>query len=236
MEPEITLVTPEQAPLAIFGPRAVEVVTEELERAGVQVELGAYAELDPGPPRAIVMRPSGRRLEGSRILALPRLRGRTPQGIPADPDGFVTVDPHGRVAGVDRRLGRGRRHRLPGQVRRPRRRAGRRRRRRHRRRRGRQRRAHAVPPGPARASADRPRPALPAPRRRRGRRRGRGHHARAVVAAGQDQRPLPGPVARRARRGDRSPTTCRSPAAWPCRPTCTATSSPPRRSSPGRPA
>ena len=101
MNPEITLVTPERAPLAIFGPRAVEVVTAELERAGVKVELGAYAEIEPGPPRAIVMRPSGRRLEVDRILALPRLRGRTPDGIPADPDGFVTVDPHGRVAGVD---------------------------------------------------------------------------------------------------------------------------------------
>ena len=100
MDPDITLVTPERAPLAIFGSRAVEVVTTELERAGVKVELGAYAEIEDGPPRAIVMRPSGRRLEVDRILALPRLRGRTPDGIPADPDGFITVDTHGRVAGV----------------------------------------------------------------------------------------------------------------------------------------
>ena len=100
MAPEITLVTPEQAPLAIFGRRAVEVVTDELERAGVHVELGAYAELDAGPPSAIVLRPSGRRMEGGRVLALPRLRGRAPEGIAADADGFVTVDPHGRVAGA----------------------------------------------------------------------------------------------------------------------------------------
>jgi sulfide:quinone oxidoreductase len=100
MDPEITLVTPETAPLAIFGPRAVEVVTEDLERAGVNVELGAYAEIDQGPPRAIVMRPSGRRLDVNRILSLPRLRGRTPAGIPADSDGFITVDAHGRVAGI----------------------------------------------------------------------------------------------------------------------------------------
>jgi sulfide:quinone oxidoreductase len=102
MQPEITLVTPEKAPLAIFGSRAVEVVTEELNHAGVHVELGAYAELDAGPPRAIVLRPSNRRLEVNRVLALPRLRGRAPEGIPADPDGFLTVDPHGRVAGVER--------------------------------------------------------------------------------------------------------------------------------------
>jgi sulfide:quinone oxidoreductase len=102
MEAEITLVTPEKAPLAIFGSRAVEVVTEELNDAGIHVELGAYAELDAGPPRAIVLRPSNRRLEVNRVLALPRLRGRAPDGIPADPDGFLTVDPHGRVAGVER--------------------------------------------------------------------------------------------------------------------------------------
>jgi sulfide:quinone oxidoreductase len=100
MDPEITLVTPERAPLGIFGPRAVEVVSADLERTGVKVELGAYAEIDEGPPRAIVMRPSNRRLEVSRILSLPRLRGRTPQGIPADSDGFVKVDAHGRVAGL----------------------------------------------------------------------------------------------------------------------------------------
>jgi sulfide:quinone oxidoreductase len=101
MAPEITLVTPEQAPLAIFGLRAVELVADELKKAGVQVELGAYAELDPGPPNAVVLHPSGRRVEGGRVLALPSLRGRAPQGVPADADGFVAVDGHGRVVGAD---------------------------------------------------------------------------------------------------------------------------------------
>jgi sulfide:quinone oxidoreductase len=102
MSPEITLITPERAPLAIFGARAVEVVGEELNRAGVQLELGAYAELDANPPHGIVMRPSGRRIEGARVLALPRLRGRVVDGVPADPDGFISVDGHGRVAGAER--------------------------------------------------------------------------------------------------------------------------------------
>jgi sulfide:quinone oxidoreductase len=101
MKPEITVVTPERAPLAIFGSRAVEVVSDELKQAGVRVELGAYAELDHGPPRAIILRPSDRRVEVNRVLSLPRLRGRAPQGIPANPQGFVTVDPHGRVTGAD---------------------------------------------------------------------------------------------------------------------------------------
>jgi sulfide:quinone oxidoreductase len=82
--------------------RAVELVADELERAGIRVELGAYAELDPGPPHAIVIRPSGRRIETDRILALPRLRGRAPRGIRAETDGFVRVDEHGRVEGAER--------------------------------------------------------------------------------------------------------------------------------------
>jgi sulfide:quinone oxidoreductase len=101
MKPEIILITPEHAPLAIFGPRAVEVVTDELERAGVQVELNAYAQVDVGPPMGVVIRPSGRRIETNHILALPRLRGRAPGGIPSDPDGFVRVDDHCRVGGVE---------------------------------------------------------------------------------------------------------------------------------------
>jgi sulfide:quinone oxidoreductase len=102
VSPEITLITPEHAPLAIFGSRAVEVVSQELEQAGVKVELGAYAELEVGPPTALVLRPSGRRMETSRILALPRLHGRAPHGVPADADRFVRVDEHCRVVGLDR--------------------------------------------------------------------------------------------------------------------------------------
>jgi sulfide:quinone oxidoreductase len=101
VDPEITLVTPEQAPLAIFGSRAVEMLTEELARAGVHLELGAYAEIDPSSPHTLVLRPSERRLEAERVLALPRLRGRAPEGIPADADGFITVDAHGRVVGAE---------------------------------------------------------------------------------------------------------------------------------------
>jgi sulfide:quinone oxidoreductase len=101
VDPEITLVTPEQAPLAIFGSRAVELLTEELERAGVRLELGAYADIDPSSPHTLVLRPAERRLEAERVLALPRLRGRATEGIPAGADGFITVDAHCRVVGVE---------------------------------------------------------------------------------------------------------------------------------------
>jgi sulfide:quinone oxidoreductase len=95
-----TLVTPEQAPLAAFGSRAVEAVTAELAQAGVALETGAYAEVVRGVPATVVLRPSERRLEVDRVVALPRLRGRPIAGLPADPDGFLEVDEHCRLRGV----------------------------------------------------------------------------------------------------------------------------------------
>jgi sulfide:quinone oxidoreductase len=102
VDPQITLVTPEQAPLAIFGSRAVELVATELAAAGVTLELGAYAEIHHDHATTIKLRPSERSLEVDRVLALPRLRGRTPPGVPADADGFTTVDEHCRVTATER--------------------------------------------------------------------------------------------------------------------------------------
>lgn len=67
----------------------------------MRLETGAYAELDDGPPSGLLLHPSGGRLVAQRTVALPRLRGRVPEAIPANADGFVAVDPHGHVAGVE---------------------------------------------------------------------------------------------------------------------------------------
>jgi sulfide:quinone oxidoreductase len=100
LDPEITLVTPEQAPLAIFGPGAVEAISTDLDAAKIAIETGAYAELSAGHTTTVRLRPGDRSFDVARVLALPRLQGRPIQGIPADPDGFVEVDEHCRVRGV----------------------------------------------------------------------------------------------------------------------------------------
>jgi sulfide:quinone oxidoreductase len=99
MEPRVTLITPEQAPLAVFGPRASEAMRDELDQAGVRIEVGAYAEVRRG---TVALRPSGRTIAADRIVALPRLRGRPPRGVPASPEGFIAVDEHCRVVGAER--------------------------------------------------------------------------------------------------------------------------------------
>jgi sulfide:quinone oxidoreductase len=96
-----TLVTPEPAPLEVLGPRAVESVSNELERAGVAVVSAARVEVERGQTTTLVLHPSGQRIEVARVLALPALRGRPISGIPTDDDGFVEVDEHCRVRGLD---------------------------------------------------------------------------------------------------------------------------------------
>jgi sulfide:quinone oxidoreductase len=98
--PQITLVTPEVAPLALFGRAATAAVRAELEAAGVGFFGCSYAEIEKAHAVTLVLHPGMRRVEVDRVVALPRLFGRAPQGVPADEDGFVAVDEHCQVRGL----------------------------------------------------------------------------------------------------------------------------------------
>jgi sulfide:quinone oxidoreductase len=93
--PRLSLVTPEQAPLAIFGQQAARATAGLLARAGIELQLGTYASVDA--PGWIALRPHEHVLEADHIVALAHTAGRAPEGVPADAEGFVAVDDHGRV-------------------------------------------------------------------------------------------------------------------------------------------
>jgi sulfide:quinone oxidoreductase len=96
---EITLVTPEAAPLELFGQRASDVVAGLLDERGIALVTGAEPlSAAPGELRLV----DGRTLEVDRVVALPRAAGRFVEGLPHDPAGFIPVDEHNRVAGVER--------------------------------------------------------------------------------------------------------------------------------------
>jgi sulfide:quinone oxidoreductase len=95
--PQITLVTPDVAPLALFGRAASAAVTAELRAAGIGFRGCAYAEVHKGHAVTLVLHPGMRRIEVDRVVALPRLSGRAPEGVPADDGGFVAVDRHCKV-------------------------------------------------------------------------------------------------------------------------------------------
>ena len=98
-EVSITLVTPEDSPLAIFGPTVGQTVERLLVERGILTIPSAHAETSE--PGQVSLHPGARRLQVDRVVALPELFGRTP-GIPRSGAGeFIPVDlPPG--SGLDR--------------------------------------------------------------------------------------------------------------------------------------
>jgi sulfide:quinone oxidoreductase len=95
---ELTVVTPEQEPLQVFGPPASEAIRELLAERSVGLRVGAYSgEFADGELRLI---PEGA-VVADRVVALPRLKGAPIDGIPQTVDGFVPVDAHCHVHGID---------------------------------------------------------------------------------------------------------------------------------------
>jgi sulfide:quinone oxidoreductase len=98
-EAQITVVTPEESPLAIFGLKASEEVAHVLRDSGVAVETGAHAVIER--PGQVVLRPSGKTLDCDRVVALPRIVARQIDGLPSNEDGFIPIDEHARVPGIE---------------------------------------------------------------------------------------------------------------------------------------
>ena len=96
---ELTVVTPESSPLAFFGERASHAVATLLDDAGVGVIGGVDAHV-PEPGELLLM-PGERTLKADRIVALPELFGPAVRGLPTGEHGFIPVDGHGRVRGVE---------------------------------------------------------------------------------------------------------------------------------------
>lgn len=95
-----TIVTPEDAPLGLFGLGASQAVAELLREAGIETITSAYAEVPQWD--TVIVNPGERRLEVDRVVALPELYGPAVRGLPAAEHGFIPVDVHGRVRGVER--------------------------------------------------------------------------------------------------------------------------------------
>jgi len=94
----LTVVTPEDGPLSIFGRRASEQVAELLASQGIEVVTGTTPVKYEHGQLSIV---PGDEIEADAVIALPRLEGRQIEGLPYDPNGFIPVDDHARIAGVD---------------------------------------------------------------------------------------------------------------------------------------
>ena len=78
---ELVLATPEERPLALFGPAASDAISQLLELRGIRHTSNAQVEADA-------------------IVALPALEGLPLDGIPQDEHGFVATDEFGWVLGL----------------------------------------------------------------------------------------------------------------------------------------
>jgi sulfide:quinone oxidoreductase len=96
---ELTLVTPEDAPLALFQGDGSRAVAKALERAGIAFAGSTYAHDYDG--RALMLTPGDRTLETERVVALPALSGPAVAGVPCDSEGFIHVDERQRVVGLE---------------------------------------------------------------------------------------------------------------------------------------
>jgi sulfide:quinone oxidoreductase len=96
---QVTIVTPESSPLAIFGVGASEAVSALLGEAGIEVIASAYAEVPSWD--TVVVSPEERHLKVDRVVALPELYGPAVRGLPAADHGFIPIDAHARVRGAD---------------------------------------------------------------------------------------------------------------------------------------
>jgi sulfide:quinone oxidoreductase len=95
---EVGLVTPEEEPLRLFGREASNAVRDLLDERGIALHTGAYpAEARDGE---LLLVADGI-VVADRVVALPRLQGPRIGGLPQTFEGFVSVDEHGRVIGMD---------------------------------------------------------------------------------------------------------------------------------------
>jgi sulfide:quinone oxidoreductase len=93
---ELTLVTPDPQPLAVFGPAVSDIVSDRLSRAGIDVHAESLAKV-PSAKRLLI-EPQGLDLHPDRMLAMPRVAGPAIPGLPgAGAHGFLPIDKHCRA-------------------------------------------------------------------------------------------------------------------------------------------
>ena len=93
--------TPEDAPLAVFGDAVSAELTSLLDRRGVTVIRSSHAAMREAG--GITLHPSGQKIVADQVIALPELRGPALPGIRRTAThGFVSTDRHGKVEGLER--------------------------------------------------------------------------------------------------------------------------------------
>ena len=95
---DVWLVTPEEEPLELFGPAGSRAIREMLN--AWQVRLRTSSRPSVVRRRALVLA-DGDEIYVDTVVTLPQLVGPRLDGLPHDQRGFIPVDGHGRVSGLE---------------------------------------------------------------------------------------------------------------------------------------
>jgi sulfide:quinone oxidoreductase len=95
----LVIVTPEEAPLAIFGPAASDAVRELIAGRGIAFEGSSSVRERDGDE--LVVSPGDRRIAADEVVALPAMEGPAIEGLPQSEGGFIPIDEHARVPGIE---------------------------------------------------------------------------------------------------------------------------------------
>jgi sulfide:quinone oxidoreductase len=95
---ELTIVTPEDAPLQVFGRGVAEGMAELLAERRIEVRAGTHpVRFEDGLLETV---PLGS-LPFDKVVSLPKLEGRRIGGLPCDVEGFIPIDDHCQVLGCE---------------------------------------------------------------------------------------------------------------------------------------
>jgi sulfide:quinone oxidoreductase len=95
---DVTLVTPEEEPLALFGPAASDAMVSLLAARGITVRASSLPAVVRG--RTLLLA-GGAEIFADRVITLPVPEGPRLPGLPHDRHGFIPVDTFGRVRGSE---------------------------------------------------------------------------------------------------------------------------------------
>ena len=93
----LVVVTPEDAPLHLFGRAASERVSALLAERGIELVTGAMPIHFADGSLSVTPRTA---IEADAAISLPRMEGRRIPGVPHDLAGFIPIDDHCRVHGM----------------------------------------------------------------------------------------------------------------------------------------
>ncbi|HSD25267.1 MAG TPA: FAD-dependent oxidoreductase [Solirubrobacterales bacterium] len=99
LEVKIAIITPESAPLIVFGPKPSAEVEKILKGRGIQVITGSTVR-EVGAD-GIKLTPGHRVIGPAVAVALPVMEGPSIEGLPADQNGFIPIDDQARVKGLE---------------------------------------------------------------------------------------------------------------------------------------